>query len=79
MLSVFYVPFCALVVPGVMLTRKIGAKWTIPGYMGGWGAMAMINAAATDFASSLVIRVCKLCSQRILGWDVDADHSVGIF
>ncbi|RDW78369.1 hypothetical protein BP5796_06221 [Coleophoma crateriformis] len=57
MLSVFYVPFCVMVVPGVMLTRKIGPRWTIPGYMIGWGAMAMISAAARSFASQLVIRL----------------------
>ncbi|KAK8870117.1 hypothetical protein IAR55_000687 [Kwoniella newhampshirensis] len=57
MLSVFYVPFCVLVVPGVMLTRKIGPRITIPGYMLGWGAMAMINVACRSFASVLVVRL----------------------
>ncbi|KAL7424928.1 hypothetical protein Q5752_000615 [Cryptotrichosporon argae] len=57
MLSVFYVPFCVLVVPGVMLTRKVGPRWTIPGYMLGWGAMAMVNAACTNFGSVLAVRI----------------------
>lgn len=62
MLSVFYVPFCLLVVPSVMLTRKIGPKWTIPGYMIGWGGMAMINAGCKNFAGVLAVRLCKLLS-----------------
>lgn len=57
MLTVFTVPFACLVVPGVMLTRKIGPKITIPGYMFGWGAMAMINAACKNFAGVLVVRL----------------------
>lgn len=57
MLSVFYIPFCLCVVPGVMLTRKIGPRWTIPGYMLGWGAMAMINAGARNFGGVLVVRL----------------------
>ncbi|EAL19013.1 hypothetical protein CNBI0260 [Cryptococcus deneoformans B-3501A] len=57
MLSVFYVPFCLLVVPSVMLTRKIGPKWTIPGYMIGWGGMAMINAGCKNFAGVLAVRL----------------------
>lgn len=65
MLSVFYVPFCVLVVPGVMLTRKIGPRWTIPGYMMGWGAMAMIAAAAKSFASQLVVRLCTFSGELL--------------
>lgn len=57
MLTVFTVPFACLVVPGVMLTRKIGPKITISGYMFGWGAMAMINAACKNFAGVLVVRL----------------------
>ena len=59
LLSVFYIPFCTLVVPGVMLTRKIGPKFTLPGYMIGWGAMCTINAAAKDFGGSLAIRLSQ--------------------
>ncbi|ORY24762.1 major facilitator superfamily domain-containing protein [Naematelia encephala] len=57
MLSVFYVPFCVLVVPGVMLTRKIGPRWTIPGYMIGWGSMAMLSAACKNFGGMLAVRI----------------------
>ncbi|OWZ33331.1 high-affinity nicotinic acid transporter [Cryptococcus neoformans C23] len=57
MLTVFTVPFACLVVPGVMLTRKIGPRFTIPGYMLGWGAMAMINAGCKNFAGVLVVRL----------------------
>ncbi|KAK4687543.1 hypothetical protein P7C73_g2583, partial [Tremellales sp. Uapishka_1] len=56
MLSIFYVPFCTLVVPGVMLTRKVGPQWTLPGYMIGWGSLAMINAACKDFGSAVAVR-----------------------
>lgn len=58
MLSLFYITFSTLAIPGVLLTRKIGPKWTIPGYMIGWGTMAMINAACTNFAGVLVVRLC---------------------
>lgn len=63
MLSLFYITFSTLAVPGVMLTRKIGPRWTIPGYMMGWGAMAMLNAACTNFAGVLIVRLCK--SRRV--------------
>jgi hypothetical protein len=46
-----------LVVPGVMLTRKIGPHWTLPGMMIGWGSMAMMNAACSTFAGVLLIRL----------------------
>ena len=59
LLSVFYVPFCTLVVPGVMLTRKIGPKYTLPGYMFGWGALCLINSAVKNFAESLVVRLSE--------------------
>jgi hypothetical protein len=59
MLSVFYIPFATLVVPGVMITRKVGPHWSLPAMMMGWGAMATINAAAGSFAGCLVIRLCK--------------------
>lgn len=57
MLSTFYITFSTLAVPGVMLTRKIGPRWTIPGYMIGWGAMAMLNTACRTFAGVLVVRL----------------------
>jgi hypothetical protein len=59
MLTLFYIPFCTLVVPGVMLTRKVGPRWTIPGYMVGWASMCMINAGASNFAGTLIIRLRK--------------------
>lgn len=59
MLTLFYIPFCTLVVPGVMLTRKVGPRWTIPGYMVGWASMCMINAGSSNFAGTLVVRLCK--------------------
>lgn len=59
MLSTFYVTFSTLAIPGVMLTRKIGPRWTIPGYMIGWGAMATLNAACKSFAGVLVVRLCR--------------------
>ncbi|WVQ75734.1 hypothetical protein IAR50_005365 [Cryptococcus sp. DSM 104548] len=57
MLTVTFIPFCMLVIPGVMLTRKIGPRWTVPGYMIGWGSMAMISAACTNFGSILAVRL----------------------
>ncbi|GFZ47433.1 Uncharacterized transporter [Saitozyma sp. JCM 24511] len=57
MLTLFYIPFCTLVVPGVMLTRKVGPRWTIPGYMVGWATMCMINAGSSNFAGTLVVRL----------------------
>ncbi len=55
-LSLVYVPFCVLIVPRVMLTRKIGPRINLPTYMIGWGSMAMINAGARSYAGSIVIR-----------------------
>ena len=46
-----------LVVPGVMLTRKVGPRYTIPGYMASWGSMAMIAAGALNFGGQLATRV----------------------
>ncbi|WVQ75736.1 hypothetical protein IAR50_005367 [Cryptococcus sp. DSM 104548] len=57
MLTIFLVPFCTLVIPSVMLTRKVGPRWTVPGYMIGWGSMAMINAGCKDFGSVLAVRL----------------------
>ena len=59
MLSVFYVPFSTLGIPGVMLTRYIGPVWTIPGMMFGWGTMALINAGCTNFAGVVAVRLCR--------------------
>lgn len=64
MLSTFYIPFSTLAIPGVMLTRKIGPRWTIPGYIFGWSAMVMLNVACTNFAGVLVIWLRKLIIQR---------------
>lgn len=40
-----------------MLTRWIGPKWTIPGYIIGWGAMATINAAVRNFGETVAVRM----------------------
>ena len=63
MLTAFYVADSVLVVPGVMLTRKIGPRWTIPGYMIGWGSMAMINAGCNNFGGAVTVRFCEGCSK----------------
>lgn len=63
MLSLFYITFSTVAIPGVMLTRMIGPRWTIPGYMIGWGTMAMINAGCKDFAGTVVVRLSKLLPQ----------------
>lgn len=59
MLTIFYITFSTLAVPGVMLTRKIGPRWTIPGYMTGWGVMAILNAACRNFGGVLAVRLCR--------------------
>lgn len=59
MLSVYYVFLCTLGVPGMMLTRKIGPKYTLPGYVICWGAMAMLNAGVTNFGGCLAVRACE--------------------
>ena len=80
MLSVFLVPFCVLVVPSVMLTRKIGPRFTIPGYMFGWGVMGAATAGAKTFAGVLILRISKsfpsipqeamtdISSRRVRSW-----------
>ncbi|WVQ75755.1 hypothetical protein IAR50_005386 [Cryptococcus sp. DSM 104548] len=57
MLTCTFIPFCSLVIPGVMLTRKIGPRWTVPGYMIGWGSMAMVSAGCKNFGSVLAVRL----------------------
>ncbi|ODN79290.1 hypothetical protein L202_03302 [Cryptococcus amylolentus CBS 6039] len=57
MLTIFLVPFCLLAVPSMMLTRKVGPRWTVPGYMIGWGSMAMINAGCKNFGGVLAVRL----------------------
>ncbi|TYJ53842.1 hypothetical protein B9479_005529 [Cryptococcus floricola] len=57
MLTIFFIPFCLLGIPGVMLTRKVGPRWTVPGYMIGWGSMAAISAACKNFGSILGVRI----------------------
>ncbi|WVQ84747.1 hypothetical protein IAT38_006904 [Cryptococcus sp. DSM 104549] len=57
MLTVFYIPFCLCVVPAVMLTRKVGPKFTVPGYMFGWGAMAVINVGCKNFGGVVAVRL----------------------
>lgn len=59
MLSVFYVTFSTMAIPGVLLTRKIGTKWTVPGYMAGWGLMATINAGCHNFGGVLAVRLSQ--------------------
>lgn len=78
MLSTFYITFSTLAIPGVMLTRKIGPRWTIPGYMVGWGTMAMLNAACKNFAGVLVVRLCKLRLLEVSfhpGWAASLIHT----
>lgn len=64
MISTFCITFSTLAIPGVMLTRKIGPHWTIPGYMIGWGMMAMLNAACKNFAGVLVVRLSRLLTRE---------------
>ncbi|WWC89619.1 uncharacterized protein L201_004544 [Kwoniella dendrophila CBS 6074] len=56
MISINNIPWVLMVVPMVILSRKIGPKFTIPGYMISWGIMVLINAAVKNFAGVLVTR-----------------------
>ncbi|WWC93891.1 hypothetical protein V866_000728 [Kwoniella sp. B9012] len=56
MISINNIPWVLCVVPMVILSRKIGPRWTIPGYMIAWGTMVLINAAVKNFAGTLVTR-----------------------
>ncbi|WRT66075.1 uncharacterized protein IL334_003028 [Kwoniella shivajii] len=55
-LSIFYVFFSFCGIPAMILTRYFGAHRTLPLFMLGFGSMSMINAAAPNLASSIVIR-----------------------
>jgi len=57
MLSLFYLTGSTFVIPAVMLTRKIAPKWTVPWYIFGWGFMATINAACTNYAGVMMVRI----------------------
>ncbi|WRT66064.1 uncharacterized protein IL334_003016 [Kwoniella shivajii] len=56
MISINNIPWVLFVIPMVMLSRKVGPKYTIPGYMIAWGSMVMINCAVKNFAGTLVTR-----------------------
>ncbi|WWC94643.1 hypothetical protein V866_001490 [Kwoniella sp. B9012] len=57
MLTVFFIPYCCMAYPGTFMSKKFGPNRMLPIYMFGWGAMAMINAGVTGFASCLVVRL----------------------
>ncbi|WVQ67994.1 uncharacterized protein L199_006200 [Kwoniella botswanensis] len=56
LLCIFFIPFTIGVVPMVMLTRRVGPRYTIPGYMLGWGIMAVLGAACTNFGGAVAVR-----------------------
>ncbi|WWC73878.1 uncharacterized protein I206_107850 [Kwoniella pini CBS 10737] len=57
MLTVFFIPYCLMAYPGTYMSKKFGPERMLPIYMGGWGAMAMINAGVKNFAECLVVRL----------------------
>ncbi|GBE78324.1 Uncharacterized transporter [Sparassis crispa] len=57
MLTVFYIPFCIMTIPGALLTKRFGPHRMLPLYMMGWGAMAMLNAACKNYGGVVAVRM----------------------
>ncbi|KAL2680975.1 hypothetical protein Neosp_008578 [[Neocosmospora] mangrovei] len=57
LVSVFYVPYCALTVPANMLTRKLSARWTLPCYLLFWGTTVILSPACKNFAGLAALRI----------------------
>lgn len=53
----FYIPNGLCDLPLNMLTKRFSGKVMLPLLMTGWGALAMIQVACTDFAGILVVRL----------------------
>ncbi|EEU43195.1 uncharacterized protein NECHADRAFT_95468 [Fusarium vanettenii 77-13-4] len=57
LVSVFYVPYCALTVPANMFTRKLSARWTLPCYLLFWGTTVILSPACKNFAGLAALRI----------------------
>ncbi|CAH0002489.1 unnamed protein product [Clonostachys byssicola] len=57
LVSVFYVPYCALTVPANILTRKLSARWTLPSYLLFWGATVILSPACHNFGGLAALRI----------------------
>ncbi|KAM0435990.1 hypothetical protein ACHAPT_002882 [Fusarium lateritium] len=57
LVSVFYIPYCALTVPANMLTRKLSARWTLPCYLLFWGSTVILSPACKNFGGLAALRI----------------------
>ncbi|KAL1594694.1 hypothetical protein SLS59_008744 [Nothophoma quercina] len=57
LILLFYIPNGLCDLPLNMLTKKWSGRVMLPGLMVGWGAMALVQCAAKNFAGLLVIRL----------------------
>lgn len=57
LILLFYVPFGLCDLPLNMLTNKFSGRVMLPTLMVSWGAMALLQCAASNFAGLLVIRL----------------------
>ncbi|PVI01589.1 MFS general substrate transporter [Periconia macrospinosa] len=57
LILLFYVPNGLCDLPLNLLTKKWSGKVVLPSLMLGWGAMALLQCAATNFAGMLVLRL----------------------
>ncbi|CAH0032850.1 unnamed protein product [Clonostachys rhizophaga] len=57
LVSVFYIPYCALTVPANILTRKLSARWTLPSYLLFWGATVILSPACHNFGGLAALRI----------------------
>ncbi|KAJ9145114.1 MFS general substrate transporter [Pleurostoma richardsiae] len=57
LVSVFYIPYCALTVPANMLTRKLSARWTLPSYLVFWGCTVILSPACKNFGGLATLRI----------------------
>jgi hypothetical protein len=57
LILLFYIPNGLCDLPLNMLTKKFSGRVMLPGLMLAWGAMALLQNAAKNFAGLLVIRL----------------------
>jgi hypothetical protein len=57
LILLFYIPNGLCDLPLNMLTKRFSGKVMLPGLMFAWGAMALFQNAAKNFAGLLVIRL----------------------
>ena len=57
LLLLFYIPNGFLDLPLNLLTKRYGARWILSSLCLLWGIMSILQAAATNFAGMLVLRL----------------------